>query len=133
MATAKDFRRIALGMRDTAEAAHMSHPDFRVNGRIFASLTQDESRGMVVLTPDQQQTFVGAHRGSFEPESGAWGRSGCTRVHLRRIDEETLGEALTLAWQNGVAKGPTRSKTRTGAARPPAAKRTARARPSRSS
>ena len=112
MPTAKDFRRIALAMRDTAESAHMNHPDFRVNGRIFATLTQDESRGMVVLTPDQQQTFVRRYPDAFVPESGAWGRAGCTRVHWRSVDEETLGEALTLAWQNGIAKGPTRPKVR---------------------
>jgi hypothetical protein len=134
MPEAGDFRRIALGMRDTAESAHMDHPDFRVNGRIFATLNHDETRGMVVLTPDQQETFIRQHPSVFEPESGAWGRAGCTRVHFDALDEETLGEALTLAWQNGVAKGPTRSKTKTkpSARRPSkSAKRAAPARKAR--
>ena len=81
MLNANHFRRIVLGMRDAAEGAHMGHADFRVNGRIFASLNDDETRGMVVLTPDQQQRFVQEDPSAFEPESGAWGRSGCTRVH----------------------------------------------------
>ena len=111
----------------------MDHPDFRVNGRIFASLTHDETRGMVVLTPDQQETFIRQYPSVFEPESGAWGRSGCTRVHFESLDEETLGEALTLAWQNGVAKGPTRPRAKTPAMRrSPAAKRAAPARKARS-
>ena len=120
MQNAKDFRRIVLRLPDSLEHAHMGHPDFRVNGRIFASLNDDETRGMVVLTPDQQERFVRENPSVFQPESGAWGRSGCTRVHLAAVDEETLGEALTLAWQNGVAKGPSRARA-TAAAKPAAA------------
>jgi hypothetical protein len=115
MPKAKDFRRIVLRLPDTVESAHMGHPDFRVNGRIFATLNDDETRGMVVLTPDQQERFVRENPSVFQSESGAWGRAGCTRVHLASVDEETLGEALTLAWQNGVAKGPSRSTARAAA------------------
>ena len=112
MLTATDFRRIVLGLRDTIESAHMGHPDFRVNGRIFASLTSDEARGMVVLTPEQQQRFVREAPTVFEPEAGAWGRAGCTRVHLSSAGEEAVGEAATLARQNAIAKGPTRSTSK---------------------
>jgi hypothetical protein len=112
MATARDFRRLALGLRDTLEAAHMGHPDFRVDGRIFASLNHDETRGMVVLPPEQQERLVREYPATFEPESGAWGRAGCTRVHLASAAEETLGEALTLARQDAVAKGPVRPRGR---------------------
>jgi hypothetical protein len=100
MLTPDDVRRIALGMKGASEKAHMGHPDFRVNDRIFASLHTDNQFAMVKLTPEQQQTFVHEHPGMFEPESGAWGRQGCTRVRLATADEETLGEAMTLAWQN---------------------------------
>ena len=110
MLNAKDFRRIVLSLPDTVESAHMGHPDFRLNGRIFATLNHDETRGMVALTPDQQQRLVQENPGVFQPESGAWGRAGSTRVHLELADEETLGEAATLAWQNSLAKGPSRSK-----------------------
>ena len=102
----KDFRRIALGMAGAVEGAHMGHPDFRVNNRIFATLHDDRAFGMVSLTPAQQQQLMHAHPDAFAPESGAWGRAGSTRVTLASIHEETLGEAVTLAWQNTVNKGP---------------------------
>lgn len=101
---ATTFRRIALGMDDAVEGAHMGHPDFRVHGRIFATLHADNAHGMVKLTPDQQQRFVRDHADAFEPENGAWGRQGCTRVLLSAVDEETLGEAMTLAWQSSAAE-----------------------------
>lgn len=97
--TAASFRRIALGLADVIEGAHMGHPDFRVNGRIFATLHADGKAGMVKLTPEQQDQCVGEHPEMFEPESGAWGRQGCTRVQLSAADLETVGAALTMAWQ----------------------------------
>ena len=102
--TANDFRRIALGLHDACEGAHMGHPDFRVNGRIFATLHGDLQYGMVKLTPEQQQRFVEEGPGAFAPEKGAWGLQGCTAVQLAAVDEDTLGEALTLAWRNRAAK-----------------------------
>jgi len=100
----EDFRRIALGMDDAIEGAHMGHPDFRANGRICATLHPDHQWGMVKLTPEQQQEFVRANPGTFVPENGAWGRQGCTAVRLASVDEATLGEAMTLAWQNNAKK-----------------------------
>ena len=115
MLNAEDFRRIALGMEDAVEGAHMGHPDFRANGRIFATIHHDRQTGMVKLTPDQQQKFVGDHPAAFALESGAWGRGGSTRVRLEAVDEDTLGEAMTLAWQNArqtiVKKGVARRST----------------------
>ena len=113
---ANDFRRIALGMEGAVEGAHMGHPDFRVNNRIFATLHHDPAFAMVALTPDQQEQFTSAHPDAFAPEAGAWGRAGSTRVRLAAVHEETLGEAVTLAWQNAVNKGP--SPTRKRSAKP---------------
>jgi hypothetical protein len=110
MLNENDFRRIALGMTDTIESAHMGHPDFRVNGRIFATLHHDRRTGMVALTPEQQQRFMQEDPASFTPESGAWGRGGSTRVRLDAVDEDTLGDAMTLAWQNAVQKQQTAKK-----------------------
>jgi hypothetical protein len=110
---AGDFRRIALGLDGAIESAHMGHPDFRANGRIFATLHPDRRAGMVKLTPEQQRRFVRDDPGSFTPEPGAWGRGGCTAVRLATVDEEMLGEALTLAWQNSaIAKRTTRNVKR---------------------
>ena len=94
-------------MEGAVEGAHMGHPDFRVGGRI-ATLHQDLSAGMVKLTPEQQQQFVKTQAGGFAPENGAWGMQGSTRVQLSDVDEDALGEALTLAWQNTINKSPAR-------------------------
>jgi hypothetical protein len=109
-----EFRRIALKMEGAVESAHMGHPDFRANGRIFATLYPDGESGMVKLTPDQQQEFMRADSLAFAPASGAWGRQGCTTIRLDSIDEETLGEVMTLAWQN-TAKGATKTKPKRSA------------------
>lgn len=119
MLTFKDFRRIALGMRDAIEGAHMGHPDFRRDGRIFASLHPDLEFGMVKLTPDQQQMVMNDRPRAFAPENGAWGRQGCTSVRLDSIDEDTLGTAMTLAWQSVAPKrAPGRSKSKPPRRRP---------------
>ncbi len=94
-----DFRKIALRLQNAAEGEHMAHPDFRLNGRIFATLHPDGKQGMVKVTPEQQQELMREHPTAFTPASGAWGRQGCTMVRLSAVNEETLGDAMTLAWQ----------------------------------
>jgi hypothetical protein len=116
--TSKDFRRIALGMHGAVEGEHMAHPDFRANGRIFATLAPDDEWAMVKLTPDQQQEFVSAEPDAFVPAKGAWGRSGCTMVRLASADGDTVGEAMTLAWQGIVKATKTRTKAGTRAVKP---------------
>jgi hypothetical protein len=121
-----DFRRLALGMDGAVEGAHMGHPDFRVNGRIFATLDHAEARGMVKLSPDEQAQFMREEPATFVPAAGAWGRQGCTLVTLSPVNEDVLGEAMTLAWQAAVrasvAKTP-RTRRRTPAKRVHATKR----------
>jgi hypothetical protein len=108
--TAKDFRRLALGLAGVVEGAHMGHPDFRADGKVFATLHPDNQFGMVKLTPEQQESFVRERGNAFKPENGAWGRQGCTAVDLAFVDEETLGDALTLARQNVAAALAAKSK-----------------------
>jgi len=108
MASADDFRRIALGLEHAVEGAHMGHPDFRVHGRIFATIHPDHRTGMVKLTPDEQRALIREHPTVFSSENGAWGRQGCTRVQLAKTDDETVGEAMTLAWQGVRTKASTR-------------------------
>jgi hypothetical protein len=116
--TPKDFRRIALRMQGAIEGAHMAHPDFRANGRIFATIHPDGKQGMVKLTPDQQREFMAAHPKLFVPAPGAWGRGGSTMVQFATADPDAVGEAMTLAWQGTVtaatAKGRTSSKKTKG-------------------
>ena len=104
--TPNDFRRIALGMEGAVEGEHMAHPDFRANGRIFATISPDAKCGMVSLTPEQQQEFMRADPDTFVPAAGAWGRGGSTMVHLASADAETVGEAMTLAWQRVMSAKP---------------------------
>jgi len=100
--TADEFRRLALKMDGATEGAHMGHPDFRANGRIFATLYPDNKRAMVQLKPEQQADIMFVDQSAFAPASGAWGRQGSTTVQLALVNEDTLGEAMTLAWQNTV-------------------------------
>ena len=113
----EDFRRIALSMLGAIERSHMGHPDFRANGRIFATIHADHRWGMVKLTPDQQQSFMSKDPAAFLPENGAWGRAGCTKVRLASADEETLEQAMTLAWQNTIQSRPARAKGVKGTSR----------------
>ena len=108
--TANGFRRIVLGMSGAIEGSHMGHPDFRVNGRIFASL-QSADRAMVILTPEQQEQFVASAPNHLAVESGAWGRQGCTRIYLKDADAELIGEVVTLAWQNRATRQPAKTRT----------------------
>ncbi len=103
--TAKEFRAIALSLPEATEAAHMGHPDFRVGGRIFATLGYPRSGwGMVSLTPERQELFVRAQPGAFAPVKGGWGRSGATNVRLRAAKTAAVREALSIAWRNRAPK-----------------------------
>lgn len=108
--TADDFKRIVLALPGVVEGAHMGHPDFRVHGKVFASLTADLQRGSVRLTPETQAACMADHPQAFTPASGAWGRQGWTMVQLDAVSLDALGEALTLAWQAMPATSTTRTK-----------------------
>jgi len=99
--TPADFRQIALGLPQTEQRRHMNHPDFRVAGRIFATLAYPNKEwGMVKLTPMQQEDFVQAHPAGFRAVNGAWGRKGCTNVLLAKTGKRVLKEAILAAWRN---------------------------------
>jgi hypothetical protein len=103
--TATEFRRLALSLPDAIEAAHMGHPDFRVAGKIFATLGYPRSRfGVVMLTPEQQELFVRTEPKTFAPVPGGWGKQGSTHVLLRTARKPAVREALTVAWQNRAPK-----------------------------
>jgi len=103
--TANDFRRLALALPETIESAHMDHPDFRVGGKIFATLGHPaEGWGMVKLTPEQQHYFSKDYPEVFVPVNGAWGRRGATSVNLKTASKKTLAEAMRNAWRNTAPK-----------------------------
>jgi hypothetical protein len=102
--TANQFRELALSLPEVSEDEHMGHPDFRVRGKIFATLGPDESWGMVKLTPEQQAVFVRTDPGVFQPVKGGWGRRGCTTVVLEAAAEPAVRQALVAAWRNTAPK-----------------------------
>ena len=103
--TAKDFRQLALALPETEERAHMSHPDFRVAGKIFATLGYpDKAHAMVKLSPEDQHYFSKDYPEAFVPVKGAWGRLGATSVHLKTAKKETLRKAIQAAWSNTAPK-----------------------------
>jgi hypothetical protein len=98
--TAADFRRIALSLEGAEESSHMGAPDFRVGGRVFATLaSQTEGYGNLMLTIEQQQAFIEELPDLFIPIKGGWGRMGMTHVILAKADEDSLTGALTTAWK----------------------------------
>lgn len=108
-----DFRRIALSLEGAEEGSHMGAADFRVGGRIFATLaSQDKGYGNLMLTPEQQADFVSEAPEVFLPIAGGWGRMGMTHIRLAKANEDVLTGALRTAWQLRKEKnGKTRAKT----------------------
>lgn len=102
--TANEFRKIALEFPGAVESSHMNHPDFRIGGKIFATLGPGEIWGMVKLTPVQQRSFIKRAPTVFDPCSGAWGKQGATTVRLAAAEKALVREALDTAWQNINAK-----------------------------
>ena len=109
--TANNFRKLALSLPETEERQHMNHPDFRVAGKIFATLGYpDKTRGMVKLSPEDQHYFSKDYPDVFIPVKGAWGRRGATSVQLKAATKEVLAKALRAAWRNTAPKRLLKSK-----------------------
>jgi hypothetical protein len=106
--TPEDFRRIALSLEGAEEGSHMGSPDFRVGGRIFATLAaQAQGYGNLMLTPDQQAMFVAEAPQVFIPVPGGWGRNGATHLKLAAAHEDLVLGALRTAWKLRVEKNTT--------------------------
>jgi hypothetical protein len=114
----QDFRRIALSLEGAEESSHMGSPDFRVGGRIFATLAAAKlGYGNIMIMPEQQAAFVEELPEVFIPVKGGWGRNGATHVRLDLANEDLLAGALRTAWRLRLEKnaktdkkGPPRSK-----------------------
>jgi hypothetical protein len=102
---AADFRRIALSLEGAEEGSHMGAPDFRVGGRIFATLaSQKQGYGNLMLTPEQQTAFVEELPDVFLPIAGGWGRMGMTHIRLSAANEDVLAGGLRTAWKLRIEK-----------------------------
>lgn len=116
--TAADFRRIALSLPGAEEGSHMGAPDFRVGGRIFATLaSQKQGYGNLMLTPEQQADFVGEQRDVFVPIAGGWGRMGMTHIRLAAANGDLLAGALRMAWKLRIEKNARTGGKKRGSAR----------------
>lgn len=103
--TPNEFRRLALSFPEAVEAQHMDHPDFRVAGKIFATLAYpDKTYGMVKLPLLDQDKFVEEWPEVFTPVPGYWGKTGATHVHLKKATKEALKTAMAVAWRNAAPK-----------------------------
>jgi hypothetical protein len=112
--TAADFRRIALGLEGVEEGSHMGAADFRVGGKIFATLAMEKlGYGNLMLSPAQQAEFCGEQPEMFLPVAGGWGRMGVTHIRLAAASEDVVAGALLVAWKRrreNSAKKPTARK-----------------------
>jgi hypothetical protein len=105
------FRKLALAVDDAVEGGHMDHPDFRIGGRIFATLGyRNAGHAMVKLSPEEQAVVIAAHSDVFAPASGAWGRAGSTIVNLAPAKSASVARAVELAADLARALGPTKSR-----------------------
>jgi hypothetical protein len=103
--TANEFRKLVLSLPETEERSHLSHPDFRVAGKIFATLGYpDKTRAMVKLSPEDQHNFSKDYPEAFIPVKGTWGRRGATSVDLKAAKKETVAKAIQAAWRNIAPK-----------------------------
>ncbi|MCU0867734.1 MAG: MmcQ/YjbR family DNA-binding protein [Planctomycetes bacterium] len=114
------FRRLALELPDAVEGSHHDHADFRVRGRVFASLHPDGVRAMVKVGPAVQQRLCALPGGTFAPANGAWGRAGCTLFVLASTSLDVVRDSLREAWEFAGASAPTRTTKRTTRAAKPA-------------
>jgi hypothetical protein len=96
--TPDEYRRIALSLPGAQESSHMNHPDFRVGGKIFATLWK--GNGVVLLTKEQQNSLMISRPEVFTPVKGGWGERGSTTVHLEVADKKLIRTALSIAWRN---------------------------------
>ena len=101
--TPDEFRALALALPDAVESEHMHHPDFRVGGKIFATLGPGEVWGMVKLNLEQQAAYVLAEPRAFEAVKGGWGARGATLVRLEKARKASVAKALRDAWNNIVS------------------------------
>ncbi|HEY1985336.1 MAG TPA: MmcQ/YjbR family DNA-binding protein [Terracidiphilus sp.] len=116
--TPSDFRRIALSLEGAEEGSHMGSPDFRVGGRIFATLAaQKQGYGNLMLDPEQQAVFVAEQPGIFIPVAGGWGRNGATHVQLSIASEDVVYGGLQTAWKLRMEKNRAAAKKRSPAAK----------------
>lgn len=100
----EEFRALALAFPEAVESSHFDTADFRVRGKIFATLREADGRAVLKLSPDEQQLLMETSPGLFEPVKGSWGQKGWTRIDLDRADADTARHAMGIAWRSVAPK-----------------------------
>src|ERR1700678_56411 len=115
MITPDEFRKLALRLPETVEQQHQGHPDFRVGGKVLATLGwPDNAWGMVNLPIEEQKTRVATQPAVFEPASGAWGQRGSTKIRLAAAEIDLIEQVLRIAWGNVAEKSHAKAQRRKG-------------------
>ncbi|MBN9236858.1 MULTISPECIES: MmcQ/YjbR family DNA-binding protein [Phyllobacteriaceae] len=104
MLTEERFCKLALGFPEAVQSGHFDVTDFRVRGKIFATLRPKDGRAVVKLSPDEQRLLMETAAGQFEPIPGSWGQRGWTRVVLDMADEASVRHAMAMGWRSVAPK-----------------------------
>lgn len=104
MLTTDEFVSLALSFPEAVQGRHIETDDFRVEGKIFATFRQVDSRAVLKFSPDEQKLFMETAPGMFEPVHGSWGQKGWTRVVLAKADAETVRHAMAHSWRSVAPK-----------------------------
>jgi hypothetical protein len=104
MVSSKTFRQLALACPETVELPHFEKTSFRVNKKIFATLSEEKNLGMIILTPEEQYVYCKFDPLSFSPVPGKWGLKGCTHVNLKKVNKDVLKEAMDAAYEGKLSK-----------------------------
>jgi hypothetical protein len=100
MMTAEQFRDLALSFPESVQGSHFDTTDFRVSGKIFATLRPNDERAVLKLTPDEQRLFAETLQGMLQPVKGSWGLKGWTQVLLDKADQEAVRHVMATAWKS---------------------------------
>lgn len=120
-----DFRRLALSLHGVVEGSHFGNADFRVGGKIFATLSlAKQGYGVLMLTPEQQQGMVEDEPEIFSAIPNGWGRNGATRVALAKVSPDILKAALYTAWLRRAPKTPPKDPSQIAKSHPTRRKKT---------
>lgn len=100
----QDFRRLALELPEVTEEEHQGHPDFRVGGKVFATLGGGAEWGMIRIPAELQAQLIDAHPQVFEASPGAWGKQGCTKMYLKAASVAMARDGMLAAWRARAPK-----------------------------
>lgn len=90
---------MASSFPDTVVLPHFERISFRINKKIFATLSEKDQLAMVKLSLIDQSVFCAFDKTVIFPVPGGWGKTGATYIDLKKIKRPMLKDALTCAYQ----------------------------------